>query len=284
MPTNIPIVNGQTINLGSSINVGPWRIYADVDGQHLRFQTFQGGTSFIDNATVTVPNTTGWVFSYTDYSGVGNNRRLVLKDPSGNEIMSWITNLTNVNSYSFRGTDPCSSSIPPNYTVFNIIGHGSEESIMSLSGYGVIICFHPNCNINRKLAKDYQIGDHLIGENNQLVKIVDILHLGAPEIFVSFPPDSFELGCPNQEIIVTKGHYIKYQHRYLPAIVWYNKYGKGQLISSRDNLETIHFITDGPDILNFIQCNNLLVDTMGINHPWYRKIKPKFDNVKLPIS
>lgn len=285
MATTIPITNGQILLLGDSIEAGPWRFYADPDGMNFRMQTFQGGTTFVDNGVITVPDTSGWTFLFDDFSGVGNNRQMSLLDSSGNRTVTWIAQMLDVSGWGLRGLDPSGTSVPPNFTLYNMMSFGSEEIVTSLTGHGIIICFHPDCDINGKLARDYQIGDTLEGENGDKVNIVDIIQFGAPEVFVSFPPNCFKQGVPQKEILVTKGHYLKYGRDRLPAITWHNKRGKGELKRCKKSLKTVHFITDGSNILNFVWCNGILVDTMGEKHPWYRRLKKSgFKNSTMPLS
>ena len=270
MSSTTPILDGKILNLGDSIKFGPWRFYADLDGKNLRMQTFQGGTSYVDNGVVTVPSTNSWKFVFEDVTGVGDNRQFSMLDSSGVRAATWIAKMTDVSGWGLRGLDPSGSS---NYTQYNMMAFGSEEIVSTLTGNGVIICFHPDCDINGKPARLYKIGDTLKGEHGEEVSIIDVLHFGAPEIFVSFPPNCFEKDVPSREILVTKGHYLQYKGNRLPAITWHNKKGIGSLKSCKKILKTVHFVTSGEDILNFVWCNGVLVDTMGRNHPWYRRMK-----------
>jgi hypothetical protein len=283
MATTVPISSGQVITLGDSITAGPWRFYADPNGQDFRLQTYLGGTSFQDNGLITVPSTTEWSFLFEDVAGPGDQKQASLLDSNGNRAVTWIAEMTDVSGWALRGLDPSATSVPPNFTLYNMMSFGSEEIVTSLTGNGIIICFHPNCDINGKLARHYRKGDSFPGENGP-VKIIDIIHFGAPEVFVSFPPDCFQKGVPRRELIVTKGHYVKHGGDRLPAIIWHDRRKKGRLINCQQSLKTVHFITDGPEILNFINCNGLLVDTMGASHPWYKKLKQEgFRNSSMPF-
>lgn len=267
MTTSLILNNPETINAGDSILIGSWRFLADSDKLHFRIQTFVGMNNYTDSAVIETVNTTEF-FRFV-YAGIGFNE-LQLQDDMGNVCIAWsCSGATNVIAWSIVVTDPV---FPDNLTDYDMVAstNTDEFSASTLTCIGAIVCFHPDCFINGKRAADYLVGDSLVSEYGKPISILEVVNFGSPEHFVSFLPNCFEKNVPDKEIIVTKGHYIKWRGQSKCAIVWLRSNNIGRLVSYKNTGKIVHFVTSGNEILNFIKCNNLLVDTMGYKHPWIK--------------
>lgn len=136
-----------------------------------------------------------------------------------------------------------------------------------------IICFYPQSIINHKRADLYKVGDKLFTKDKRELTIIDIFHVPhlVREPYVQFYPNCFAPGIPEQSVIVTPYHSIKYNGKLKFAIRWLNEDKIGKLFYDNNN-SSIHFLVNSPTVNEFINCNNLEVDVMGLNNKYLQWI------------
>lgn len=150
----------------------------------------------------------------------------------------------------------------------------------------VVICFHPQMFINESKVANIQIGDKLEGEDGSLLTIIDKLEIALNETakMCIFSKDCFDVNIPNKEIIITSQHYIKFNGSIKKAIEWVNQNHIGTIYQNILPKTVMHFVTNGNSNINFIWCNNLLVDTMGRKNKWYKNIKESMNQGRINFS
>jgi len=142
-------------------------------------------------------------------------------------------------------------------------------------GFIPVICFHPKTMINFKQASQYKRNHLLVKKDRSTLSILKVLRLphDSQEPFVRFPPHCFAHNVPNQSVILTKYHMVRFKRTVKFAIRWYLDAKIGELFYDPGNHSSIHFLVDSPNHNEFIDCNGLEVDVIGLKSKWINFVR-----------
>ena len=139
-----------------------------------------------------------------------------------------------------------------------------------------LICFHPQTIINNRKAEEYKIGDNLFTNDKRLLTIVKVFRVPhkTTEPYVKFLPNSFAPNIPDKQVIVTLYHIVKYNGQAKFAIKWLTENNIGTYYYDNNNY-SLHFLVNSPTNTEFINCNGLEVDVIGLNNRYLSLLEDK---------